>query len=418
MQTSITNLLLLPKNYSIKKHMVQVERLLKGHPVFSRLYELEKAIQPVFTNMEERGLIVSEKWFTTGLQEKRNQLAQTGRAINELIGSSNEDVVEEKSLRKFWEDNGLPIATTFNSFKRYEHLSPTFHLMGEYKNYQSYLKSWGERVREKGSEVENGVLIQGSWNSYSSYTGRSTARRLPLTSMPGAMHDYVVPLSGHQIYSLDFRNIELRFLAYYSRCSSLLKQFNQGVDVHEETAKLIRQSFDVQTLTGKQVRKLVKQFTYSFLYGAGTQTISKNMQKGYLDVKSSGVDSLISAFNEKYPEVLSFLLERGDDEKLLTAYGRVKPVAVFSNSQRKNFTLQSSVSVAFKVLLKVLVKHGVRVVHVLHDEVWIEVEKNQDLDCHLKEAVSEFRIKIEKTFPGFPIKGLFSKEKVGGIKND
>lgn len=100
MQTSITNLLLLPVNYSINEHMKQVERLLKDHPIFSRLYQLEKAIQPVFTNMEERGLIVSKDWFTTGLLEKRNQLTQAGRKINDLIGSPNENVVEELALKR------------------------------------------------------------------------------------------------------------------------------------------------------------------------------------------------------------------------------------------------------------------------------------------------------------------------------
>src|SRR5699024_8056152 len=151
MQTSITNLLLLPVNYSINEHMKQVERLLKDHPIFSRLYQLEKAIQPALTNMEEQGLLVSGHWFTAGLLEKRNQLTQAGRKINDLIGSPNEDVVEELALKRFWEDNDLPTANTFDSLKRYQHLHPTFQLMNEYKNHQSYLKMWDEGVREKGT---------------------------------------------------------------------------------------------------------------------------------------------------------------------------------------------------------------------------------------------------------------------------
>lgn len=418
MQTSITNLLLLPVNYSINEHMKQVERLLKDHPVFSRLYQLEKAIQPTLINIEEQGLVVSKDWFTAGLLEKINQLTQAGRKVNDLIGSPNENVVEKLALKRFWEDNSLPIATTFDSLKRYQHLHPTYQLMNEYKNHQSYLKMWDERVQEKGTVVKDGVLIKGSWNSFSSYTGRMTAGDLPLTSMPITMRDYIVSPSGYQTYSLDFSNIELRLLAYYARCSLLLKQFNQGVDVHDETAKLIRQSLDDQTLTERQARQLAKQFTFSLLYGAGTQTITKNMQKSCLDVRNADVFTLTNVFYEKYPELLRFLLERGEDEQLLTAFGKVKPAASFSQPQRKNFALQSSVSVAIKVLVEILAKHGIRVAHIIHDEVWIEIEKNQDLDCHLKEAISEFRNKTEKIFPGFPIEGLFSKEKIGGKEND
>jgi len=418
MKTSITNLLLLPKNYSINKHMTQVEKLLKDHPVFSRLYQLEEAIHPVLRNMEEQGLIVAKDWFTTGLQEKKDQLTRVGREINEYIGSSNDGVVEEKTLRRFWEEKNLPIATTFDSLKKYKHLNSTFQLMMEYKTCQTYLKMWDERLREEGTEIEGGVLIKGSWQSFSSYTGRITARNLPLTSMPAVMSNYVISPSGYQTYSIDFSNVELRLLGYYAKCDLLLKQFNQGVDVHAETAELIHQSLGGQSLNEEQARKLAKQFAYSLLYGAGTQTITKRMQKGFPNVTNADVVLLTDAFYEKYPELLCFLNERGDDEKLLTAFGGVKPVADFSRPQKKNFTLQSSASVAIKVLLKVLVKHGIKIVHVIHDEVWIEIEKTQDLDCHLKDVISEFRTKIGKIFPGFPIEGLFSKEKIGGKDND
>lgn len=290
--------------------------------------------------------------------------------------------------------------------------------MNEYKNHQSYLKMWDERVREKGTVVKDGVLIKGSWDSFSSYTGRMTVGDLPLTSMPITMRDYIVSPSGYQTYSLDFSNIELRLLAYYARCSLLLKQFNQGVDVHDETAKLIRQSLDDQTLTERQARQLAKQFTFSLLYGAGTQTITKNMQKACLDVRNADVVTLTNVFYEKYPELLRFLLERGEDEQLLTAFGKVKPAASFSQPQKKNFTLQSSVSVAIKILVETLASHGIKIVHVIHDEVWIEMVENQVSETLVEEAIDEFYTKIKRIFPGFPIEGLFSKEKVGGNYNE
>lgn len=418
MQTSIRNLLLLPESYSINKHMVQVEKLLKDHPIFSRLYQLEKAIQPVLTNVEEQGLVVSRDWFTTGLQEKRNQLAQAGREINELIGSPNGDVVEEKTLRRFWEENDLPITTTFDSLKRYRHLHPTYQLMMTYKNTQNYLKMWDERVQEKGTVVKDGVLIKGSWNSFSSYTGRMTVGDLPLTSMPITMRDYIVSPSGYQTYSLDFSNIELRLLAYYARCSLLLKQFNQGVDVHAETADLIRDSLDSIDINEEQSRKLAKRFTYTLLYGAGTKTIRKNIRNVSHDVTSANVVSLTNVFHENYPELLRFLLERGEDEQLLTAFGKIKPAASFSQPQKKNFALQSSVSVAIKILVETLASHGIKIVHAIHDEVWIEVVENQVSENLVEEAIDEFHTKLKRIFPGFPIEGLFSKEKVGGNYNE
>src|SRR5699024_9248808 len=179
--------------------------------------------------------------------------------------------------------------------------------------------------------------------------------------MPIIMRDYVQSPSDYQIYSLDFSNIELRFLAYYAKCGLLLKQFSQGIDVHAETVKLIRQCLNDHDLREGQARKLAKQFSYSLLYGAGVKTITKNMQKAFPEVTNDDVMSLIKMFYEKYPELLRFLLERGEDEKLLTPYGKVKPVKNFTQTQKKNFTLQSSVSVAIKILLKALEKNKIKV---------------------------------------------------------
>src|SRR5699024_6943652 len=317
-------------SYSLNKHMVQVERLLRSHPVFSRLYQLEKAIQPVLTNMEEQGLIVSKNWFTTGLQEKRNQLAQAGKEINGLIGSSNEEVVEEKILRRFWEENDLPTTTTFDSLKKYKHLHPTYQLMMTYNNTQNYLKMWEQRLLEKGVVVDGGVLLKGNWRSFSSYTGRIAARNLPLTSMPSAMRDYIVSPIGQQIVSLDLDNAELRLLSHYAECHALKEQFYRGIDVHAETAKLLHRNMFKHEVNDEQARQLAKQFTYSLLYGAGRQTITKNMQKVFHSITNADVSVLVDEFYGLYPELLVFLEERADSTKLLTPFGEIEPVAKFT----------------------------------------------------------------------------------------
>lgn len=416
-KTFISNLLLLPKSYCIEGHMDQVEGLLMNHPIFGKLYELEQAIQPVLTGIEEQGLVVSSNWLTTGLQEKRNQLARVGTEINGFIGESN-DVVENDNLRKFWDDKDLPVANSFGSLKKYRNLHPTFQLMMEYKSHQNYLKMWNERLREKGISVTGGISIKATWQSFASYTGRITARNLPLTSMPIAMRDYVVSPKGYQIYSLDLDNAELRFLSHFAKCGPLIEQFTNGIDVHAETAKLIRKSLDSYDINEDRSRMLAKQFTYSLLYGASKQTISKNMRKKFYDVTSADVDAVTGTFYQKYPELLSFLLERGKDEKLLTSFGCIKPVAEFKKTQRKNFTMQSSVSIAIKILLTVLAKHNIKVGHVIHDEAWILVPTEENVDHFTKGIINEFKEKINEIFQGIPTNQILTKEKIGGKYNE
>jgi len=412
--TNLSKLLLLPQHYCIEEHMDQVEELLMNHPVFSHLCKLEQSIQPVLTSIEENGVVVANEWFTTGLQEKRNQLAHVSNELNQLIGSSSNDVVEERALRKFWSDNDFPQANGFDALRKYKHLHPTFRLMMERKSHQNYLKMWDEKLKQKGAPIMGGISIKGTWQSFASYTGRITARNLPLTSMPIAMRDYIVSQIGQQIVSLDLDNAELRFLAHYAKCDSLAEQFNQGIDVHAETAKLLRGSMAGHGVNDEQARKLAKQFTYSLLYGAGAQTIVKNMQKVSHSITNADVVALIDEFYELYPELQVFLKERASSPKLLTPLGEIEPVAKFTRTQKKNYALQAGVSVAIQLLMTTLAEHGIKIIHVLHDEAWVLLDKGMNLDNLIKQVEGAFKKKMKKHFPGLPTKQILAKAKIGG----
>src|SRR5699024_2339298 len=199
-------------NYNIENQMDLIDRLLKHHRVFSKLYQLEEAIDPILTGIEARGLVISEAWFSEGLAGKYDQLRRLTSDIHQAIGSDGvgDDVLNEDKVKGFWKENGLPVAHGFDALKNYKDLHPTFQLMLEHKNIHMYLRMWDEKLKERGVPVGNAGLIKGRWRSYSSYTGRITARNLPLTSLPVAMRGYVVAPEGYQIFSLDLDNAELR----------------------------------------------------------------------------------------------------------------------------------------------------------------------------------------------------------------
>lgn len=412
--SSISNLLLLPKNFSIEEHDPLVSEILESHHVFHSLYELEKSIQPILASMEKRGLVIAEEWFRSGLEEKRTLLTKVITEINQYIDGSHDDV-DESRLHDFWRRNNLPIAKSFDALANYQHLHPTYNLMLQYRKHSNYLKQWGLNLKHDGVQLENGdVRIKGKWQSFTSYTGRISAKQLPLTSLPSEMRDYIVPPKSSQLLSIDLNNAELRFLAYYAKCGRLIQRFNDGKDIHYETAKLIRNQMNHHEVDDEQARGLAKRYTYSFLYGAGVKTIQRSLQKVYKDITSADVVTINDAFIQQYPEIQSFLLEREKSDSLLTAFGEVKPIATFYEAQRRNFTLQSSVAVIIKMLMDTLANHPIKIVHVLHDELWISIPTETSLEMLMAEVSVEFEEKIKNTFRGFPCKGLLTIEEIGG----
>lgn len=416
--TYLNHLLLMPKYYDLSQSLEAVDRLLQKHPIFKRMYLIEKRISPILSTLEESGLVVSGEWLKSGLQEKQNQLVAVRNEINQTIRRTVCSQVDEEKLYEYWKSRGLPIANGFDALKKYKKLHPTFQMMLTYKSHQSYLKMWEQRLLEKGVAVNGGFLLKGNWRSFSSYTGRIYARNLPLTSMPTEMRNYIVAPKGYQIVSLDIDSAELRFMAYHAKCSSLVRKFYKGIDVLTEIADMIRSSFDSHDITENQLRELAKKFTYSLLYGAGKQTIAKNMRKIFHHVTSVEVGRLIAVFYDTYPELQHFLSERGKNEKLLTVFGEIEPVAKFTTAQKKNFTLQHSVAVAIKMLLSILAEDDIKIIHVIHDEIWFITKENMYLDKFIKQVEVKFEKKIEMLFPGLPVNGILSKEKIGGKYNE
>jgi len=413
--SSISNLLLLSRNFRIEEHDPLVSKILESHHVFHPLYELEKSIQPILASMEKRGLVIAEKWFRSGLEEKRIQLTKVITEMNQFIDGTHDDEVEVSRLHDFWRRNNLPVANSFDALANYKQLHPTYKLMLQYRKHSYYLKQWGLNLKHDGVQLENGdVRIKGRWQSFASHTGRISAKQLPLTSLPNATRDYIVQPKDSQLVSIDLNNAELRFLAYYAKCDRLIQQFNAGEDIHYETAKLIQSKMNRHKVDDEQARELAKRYTYSFLYGAGVKTIQRSLQKVYKDITSAEVVTINNTFIQQYPEIQKFLLERENSESMLTAFGEVKPIARFHATQRRNFTLQSSVSVAIKMLMKTLVNHKIEVLHVLHDEVWISAAIETNLTTLIDEVSIEFDEKIKNIFRGFPCKGLLTIEKIGG----
>src|SRR5699024_1744475 len=157
-------------------------------------------------------------------------------------------------------------------------------------------------------------------------------------------------------------------------------------------------------LDDEQAREPAKRYTYSFLYGAGVKSIQKSLQKVFKSITSADVVTINDAFIQQYPEIQRFLLERENSERLLTAFGEVKPIARFQGAQRRNFTLQSSVSVAIKMLMETLANHKIDIVHVLHDEGYISIPIETNLETLMAEVANAFEEKQKTLSEVFHVK--------------
>lgn len=411
--SEVRNLLLLPENYRISDQRVIVREVLERNSVFKKLYDLECSVQPIIDTIQKSGLMVSNDWFEQGLESKRSSLNQATDELNQYMSTDYESIPKE-AVKRFWEKKDMTPAYSRGDLNKYRNLDPTYQLWLKIKDHESYLKQWQENLKTKGTQLPAGVLIKGNWMSFSSYTGRVTAKKLPLTSIPKQMHDYIIAPEGHKIISLDLNSAELRFLAHYSGCKSMMAKFLMGQDAHKETADLIQEILSSGTaIDSGLARDIAKNYVFSMLYGASTNTIANNLRKVYPTITTADVIEIKDRFNRNFPEIEQFLLVRERSDTLLTIYGGVKPLVQLGDTQKRNFTQQASVAVAIKLLLLEIHKQF-QIIHVIHDEIWFLVPKEEKTNKHISKIQADFYQVIQALLPGFPVENLLTLNQIGG----
>ena len=216
-------------------------------------------------------------------------------------------------------------------------------------------------------------IIKGEWHFYSSYSGRMTAKKMPLTSIPKSMRKYAISSSSHkELWSVDLNQAELRFLAYYANDQFLLNHFSTDQDMYSYIGSLITPYN--RNAQPERLRNVCKTFFLAWLYGASTNTLMKKLRKNGFDITSVDVNRILKQLELTIPQAVHYLDLCSSQNEVQTFFGSVMPLVKMKESTKRNFALQSSVATSIKLLMLEAYKLNLDIVHVIHDELWIEVK--------------------------------------------
>jgi DNA polymerase I len=154
---------------------------------------------------------------------------------------------------------------------------------------------------------------RGSDRAYTHYridlaTGRLASRDRNLQNIPPHMRAVFVPDSG--MYSwMDYSQIEMRLLAYISHDERMIKAYEEGRSIHEET----------QTGIGLASYATAKTFNFAMVYDAGVKTLAARTG---LDRKTAG--NYRNAWLSLYDGVHRYMVDQQncDDEWVESEFGR------------------------------------------------------------------------------------------------
>lgn len=229
-------------------------------------------------------------------------------------------------------------------------------------------KTWFERALNGRDSLDR---VHASINSLQARTSRmSISGSIPAQTFPsgdGYVRHMFLADEGHVSCSIDFGNMELRYLAAFSRDPTMLNAFLNGLDLHQITAD----AADV-------ARKIGKMANFLTVYGGGWAAL---MEQANVDEDTAR--AVLKAFNDTYPGVGAFGRKLADEAKrtgyVWTATGRRLPVDPGKWFRALNYFIQGgSRDVTARAILE-LDKAGFTPFMRLpiHDEIVFSFPKNE-----------------------------------------
>ena len=192
---------------------------------------------------------------------------------------------------------------------------------------------------------------------------------------------------GYSLYSADYSQIELRFLAEFSKDPELTRAFKDGVDIHTRTAALVLGKNEKEITPDE--RRSAKAINFGIIYGQTPFGLAKA-----LGIPRGKASEFIENYFKGYPKLKewmeSVLKEVREKAEVKTLCGRIRKIPDinsknpalrnFSERMAVNSPLQGTSADLIKIaMIKVnnwikAEKAPVRMVLQIHDELLFEVK--------------------------------------------
>ena len=362
--------------------------------------ELETPLIPVLADMEMNGVGIDAAFFA----EMSRRLARELRLIREdihRVAGTEFNINSTPQLREvLFERLKLPVLkrtktgpSTDSSVL--ERLAVDGHelprLMMDYRQLEKLRNTYVDALPSLVNPETR--RIHTTFNQTVAATGRLSSsdpnlQNIPIRTEVGReiRHGFVAA-PGTLLVTADYSQIELRILAHFSGDEVFVRAFNEGKDVHRETAAVIF-GVPVGEVTGG-MRDQAKTVNFATLYGQGPFGLARQ-----LGISMDEAKRFISQYFERFAGVRRFLDEQVAQAKELgyveTLLGRRRfvpelrarawNVRQFGERVAQNTPIQGTAADLIKVAMIRLGGvlggvDGVRMLLQVHDELVFEVDE-------------------------------------------
>ena len=178
-------------------------------------------------------------------------------------------------------------------------LAVNFPIAQKIVDYRHYSKVLSTYINGLTGLLDQNDFLHTSYNQFIAATGRLSSTNPNLQNIPvsngiaGEVRDaFISRFENGSIMALDYYQVEIRLLALMSWDESLIHAFENGIDIHENTRKLIE----------TEERKIAKAVNFWVIYGISWFGLSK-----MINIPVKEASEYINKFFDSYQKVKIYL---------------------------------------------------------------------------------------------------------------
>lgn len=386
--------------------------------------EVELPLIDVLMDMEKNGVSLNVPYLNQMSKELQQRLNQLIKNIYQLAGQDF-NINSTKQLSDIlFNKLGLPVikrtktgpstdVTVLETLAR-EHQLPQELL--EYRQLSKLKSTYVDALPKLINPITGRVHT--SYNQTVAATGRLSSsdpnlQNIPIrTEIGRKIREAFIPIdNNHVILDADYSQIELRVMAHLSQDPTLIEAFQEGKDIHRETAALVFK-VPLEEVTD-DMRRRAKEVNFGIMYGMGPYGLASR-----LEIPQEEAEMFIISYFASYPKIQEFMMmaqefarKKGYVTTLLNRrrylpdiHSDNRRVREFAERNAINTPIQGTAADLIKVaMIKIFnrlkeKKLTTKMIMQVHDELVFEVPK-QEIDT-VKELVRrEMENAIELSVP-------------------
>lgn len=349
-----------------------------------KIYDMDLAILRPLFQMEKNGVLVDVKKLKEISESLHAREDELQSRIWELAGQSF-NIASPKILAEMLFDRlGLHTdkkrSTDADSLAELAADNEIVRLVLEWRKMSKLTGTYADALPKS---IGKDGRIHTTYLQTSTNTGRLSSQtpnlqNIPIRSDVGAeIRKCFIAAPGNVLISADYSQIQLRLLAHMADVNIWKNAFQNGKDIHAETAQKL---FGMETPSNRRIAKIIN---FSIIYGVSSFGLAAQLGISRMDAQT-----IINNYMNELPEVKKYIENTKkfatDNGYVDTPLGRRITFPEINNPRMKNYMLRAAVNAPIqgyeadimRLVLAKLAELPIKMILQVHDEIVFECPKN------------------------------------------